>query len=426
MRSRPTRGLAVPAGIVAVLLSTPAPASAERSLFVQGLHELMSAVAGTFGDEGPQLLSALDKMAGGLEGVDGSVRSLDADGIVQGPVLPYGAYTRGYALLETRAYGAALVELRRVALADPLLTDPAVHLESMKLASAALRQGRLEDARGQFQAALTKVPSSSEAHRGLGLVYLAASRYDDSLEHLRLAMQANPRDERSRVALAKVLVNTGRFSDAERALQDTIDAFPDSRVAHWWLASVYEHLNQVSDARRHLELAAAAGVIAGRGRLWGSIGRLARIEGDFAGAITAFTRAVDVNPNDAAAHRDLARAYAEQDRTDQALTEWRAALRIDPQDADAHRAIGQIFLDTGRPDEAVTALRRAMTLGPDNNQTRYTLASALMRLGRTSEAARELEAFERARQQTLENERRTIATGVKNEEQELAKQDRSR
>jgi tetratricopeptide (TPR) repeat protein len=426
MMSRPTRAFAVPAGIVAALLLTPAPASAERSLFVQGLHELMSAVAGTFGDEGPQLLSALDKMAGGLERVEGSVRSLDADGTVQGPVLPYAAYTRGYALLEAREYRVALVELRRVALADPLLTDPAVHLESMKLAAAALRQGRLEDARRQFQAALMKVPNSSEAHRGLGLVYFAASRYDESVEQLRLAMQANPRDERCRVALAKVLVDTGRFSDAELALRDTIDAFPDSRVAHWWLASVYEHLKQVSDARRHLELAAASGVIAGRGRLWGSIGRLARIEGDFAGAITAFTRAVAANPNDSAAHNDLARAYAEQNQTEKALAEWRAALRIDPRDADAYAGLGQILLDTGRPDEAVTALERAMTLGPDNNEARYTLANALMRLGRTSEAARELEAFERVRQQMLEKQRRAIATGVKNEEKELARQDGSR
>jgi tetratricopeptide (TPR) repeat protein len=330
------------------------------------------------------------------------------------PVLSPVAYGQGYAHLAHGEYDEAIAEFRRAAAIDPLVTDPAARSASMMQAAAALRQGRLGEARSLLEGS-TALQDSSEAHRVLGLTYWADSQDDKSIKELENAIRGNPRDERSRLALARVLRSAGRDSDAERALLETIHALPGSALARWWLGWDYERLNRFADARREFELA-AAGAVAGRGRFYASIGRLAGDAADVPGAIAAFTRSVGASPNDPIVHKYLAGALLQQDRPDEAFVELVAALLIDPLDGDAHASVGQIHLNAGRYDQAVTALRRAVDLSPSHAEARYALATALMRSGNTQEAVRELERFEQAQRQMQANRRRGLALDVLKEE----------
>jgi len=339
------------------------------------------------------------------------------DGAADTPVLPPVAYARGYAHIARGQYDEAIAEFRKAAATDPLAADPAARSASIVRAVAALRQGRLAEARALFEGS-TALHESSEAHRMLGLTYWADAQYEKSIEQLEIASRANPLDERSRVALARVLTWAGRDADAERALQETIHVLPDSALARWWLGWSYERLNRFDDARREFERV-AAGAVAGRSRLFASVGRLASSAADVPGAVEAFARSVSANPNDPVAHRQLAGAFLLEDRADEAFVEFVAALLIDPLDAESHDGIGRIHLNAGRYDEAVTALRRAVDLSKGHAGTRYALATALTRLGNTQEAARELELFEQTQRETLANRRRTMALDVLREEAAL-------
>jgi tetratricopeptide (TPR) repeat protein len=407
----------VAAGVGIVLWLWPVPVAAQQQSFTTAFTELTVALAGTYGDEGARIGVALDTMARALsspEPVDRSPGRGDSRPLIDAadvPVLPPAAYASAYALVAGGEYAQAIRRFRDAAAADPLLADPAAHLASLRAAAAALRQNRLDDARSNLEATLAGVPASSEAHRLLGLTYWAARQEARSIEHFEAAIRLNPRDERSLLALAQVFSTAGRHGDAERTLRATLDALPESALAHLWLGSLYDELNRVPEARREYEQAAPAAV-AGAGLLHAAIGRLAAIEGDFHGAAEAFARQVRAMPDDAGAHRLLARAYLDLDRVDDAFAELTAALRIDPQDADAYAAVGRMHLDAGRHAEAVAALRRALALKPALGDARYALAAALMRLGRKDEAAGELAAFERLQRQAVEDRRRTIAEDV--------------
>jgi tetratricopeptide (TPR) repeat protein len=333
------------------------------------------------------------------------------------PVVPLVAYANGYEHIGRGEYDSAIAEFRKAAASDPLITDRAARSASFMQGVAALRKGRLADARSALEgtAALT---DSSEAHRVLGLVYWADSQDEKSIEQLEIAIQRNPRDERSRLMLARVLTSAGRDSDAERALQDTLAVLPDSALAHWWLGSGYERLARFAAARQEFELV-SVDAIAGRGRLDASIGRLAGNARDFPGAIEAFARSVIANPGDPTVHKQLAAVFLQQDRAEDAFVELVAALLIDPLDAGAHAGIGQIHLNAGRYNEAVDAVRRAVELSADYTEARYTLATALMRSGNTQDAAREFERVERAQRQMLADQRRNMALDVLKEEAAL-------
>jgi len=234
--------------------------------------------------------------------------------------------------------------------------------------------------------------------------------YIGAISSLRRAV-ATTSDERTHLVTAGLLVQEGRPEDAERVLLTIVDAWPESALARWWLGRIYDRLNRVADARREYE-AVLPVALAGRGQLYSAIGRLARVQSDFAGALDAFTRRVQISPNDPAAHKDLARLLLDHDRSEEARAEYAAALAIDPRDAETHAVIGQIHLDAGRPAEAIPALRRALDLMPEQNETRYALAIALKQAGHAEEAARELQLFERASRISVEDRRRTIAADV--------------
>lgn len=333
------------------------------------------------------------------------------------PMLPLARYAKGYARLIARDYDGALEELRTAAASDSLVTDPSARSVPIMRAVAALREGRLADARSVLDET-NRLPDSSEAHRILGLIHWASSDYDKSVEQFTIAIDRDPRDERSRLARARVLSVSGRDADAQRALREAIQAFPDSSLAHWSLGLLYERLNHHADARREIE-SATAGAVGGRADLYTAIGRLAGSATDVPAAIDAFGRAVDANPNDPVAHKYLAGALLQQDRVNDAFIEFVAALLIDPLDADAHAGIGRIHLDAGRYADAVDALRRAVEVRPDHGEARYALATALTRLGKTQEAAREFDRVEEAQRRALAERRRNMSLDVLKEEAAL-------
>ena len=150
--------------------------------------------------------------------------------------------------------------------------------------------------------------------------------------------------------------------------------------------------------------------MSGRSLLYAGIGRLAQVEGDFAGAVEAYKRAVQLNPNDVNMHRQLGLAYAAQGAVDEAFTELAASLLLNPRNAEDFANIGRVFLDAGRDRDALPPLYRALALAPDRYETRYAIATALTRLGRDAEAARELEAFQQAQRDALERQRKDFDT----------------
>jgi tetratricopeptide (TPR) repeat protein len=272
---------------------------------------------------------------------------------------------------------------------------------------------------GDETAALPALPLAAYAD---GFERITRGDYGEAIASLRRAVAISD-DERLGLAEAGRLAQQGRHLEAERALRAIVAARPESAMARWWLARVYENVNKVFEARREYETVVAV-ALTGRASLHAAIGRLADAEGDFARATAAFEHRLRLTPNDPVAHKDLAWVHLAQDRTAPALAALTTVVALEPRDAEAHAAIGRIRLEAGLPAEAIVALRRALDLSPALYEARYALALALTQTGRRDEAAREMELFERARRESTEQRRRTMA--AETQRQEEARQERPR
>ena len=78
------------------------------------------------------------------------------------------------------------------------------------------------------------------------------------------------------------------------------------------------------------------------------MGAMTAARQNFDAAIDAYSKRVDVQPNDADAHQDLGDTYARLGRQDEALAEFAMALTIDRhRRADAYASLAQIYLQRG-------------------------------------------------------------------------------
>ncbi len=102
--------------------------------------------------------------------------------------------------------------------------------------------------------------------------------------------------------------------------------------------------------------------------------------------LTAARRAVELNPNLGMAHTSLGFGLWNLGEWNDAEQAFEQAIRVSPQYAPAHQWYALLLVTTGRPDEAVVKAERAVELDPVYRQAYRNLTWALQVAGRTEEA----------------------------------------
>jgi tetratricopeptide (TPR) repeat protein len=361
------------------------------------------------GDPVPMLVNTLQAAIarGGLRQTEPFFPfALIDDGSANTPIFAPAAYAEGFASMVAGRFRQAIEQFRGAVKQDPLVVDPAGNSDRVRLGTAALRDGRGAAAVEHLEAAVAALPTSSEAHRVLGVVYRAVGRVSDSIRELEAAVRLAPGDERARLALGSVLVEAGSLNEAERVLLETIDVLPKSGNARWALAEVYEQVIRGPDAIPLLDEAASLTVVAGKTHLYWKVAELAHAyHRDSRRVIQALSRRARLVPNEPHPHKDLGLAYLRAGRDDEALVELLMSTLLGYEDAEMLGAIGQIHLNASRFEAAEIPLRRAVALDPNLAQARYAFGITLHRLGRGDESKEHLDAFHRLQSARFEAQR---------------------
>lgn len=167
--------------------------------------------------------------------------------------------------------------------------------------------------------------------------------------------------------------------------EETIKKDPTFAPAYVGLASAYNQLGTVfigappeetrpkvlSAARKALELdhdlAEAHALVA----------NVQQERWQWAEAEAEYRRALDLNPNDAAAHDELADWFLCQGRTEEALASAQRARELDPLEVSG-ASIGWILFQSRRYDEAIRELRSIQAVRPDDAKVLWFLGFALI------------------------------------------------
>jgi len=103
-------------------------------------------------------------------------------------------------------------------------------------------------------------------------------------------------------------------------------------------------------------------------------------------AVQTCRKALELNPKNTEALRNLGAALTKQGRAAEAVEPYRAALKLDPELFEAHFALGMLLLHLGRNPEAVESLEEAVRLHPADTSPRHCLGLALQAQGKFERA----------------------------------------
>lgn len=237
-----------------------------------------------------------------------------------------------------------------------------------------LENGELEAALGVFQRILADVPDAPLLNFQAGVIYQ----------------------------------QQGRLLEAEAAFRKVLAVKPDHLEAGMKLAQVYFDLTQESKAIDALEQVASAGrdtklgkeAVAKLSTLYKRRAERLSKAGETEFAIREYKALLKYDPDNAAAHYNLALLYTNVNRMDDALAEFRIVTRLAPDNSGTYLNIARIYNQQQRFGLAAEAYAYAVSLTPDPEKARkearklgVALARQLLKEDRPGAALKVLEGF---------------------------------
>ena len=212
------------------------------------------------------------------------------------------------------------------------------------LGSAFLELGNTNDAKAQFQRALSVDPNFPKALYNMGILCQFENNLNGSLAWWRSLTKLEPAFVEGHNSMGHVLLELGNPTEALKCFQRTIEANNDDASAHK------------------------------------TIGDILRSTGDFDGAIKSYQKAVFISPDFAEAYNNLGIAQKKIGEVDLAIKNYKTAIKIDSNFLEAHNNLGNILTEIGEIKLAVNACQEAVFINSDCYEAQNNLGNALLEL----------------------------------------------
>ena len=291
-------------------------------------------------------------------------------------------YNLGYAYVEQGYSDRAIPHLERA-----IAIAPNLKRAHYNLARAYRESGNLEAAThavtetlrldSNYQRAHELANLIKQAHYNRGITYLNDERYSEAITAFQNAITLDPDFTTAHYNLGLTYLKMETYSRAVDALQKTITLDRSYKAAHHTLALAYlgqQELGKARDAARDaLKLDA---------NYQPARSLLEAIDPSFTPSATQpatpSEREQPIKQQSVAkprqeTHYELGIAYRDAKMHTEAIAEFRKAIDLDPDFAAAHVGLGEVYLETGRLDDAENAANAALRIDANSQPARQLL-----------------------------------------------------
>ena len=312
--------------------------------------------------------------------------------------------------------------------------------QALQQGIAAHKEGRLQDAERLYRAILQSQPKHPDANHNLGVLAVSVNKADGALPLFKTALEANPKIEQFWLSYIDALIKKKQFDNAKQVIEQAktqgvteekldvlkVQLKPTAQEHESKLAvqnkslslskkqkKLAEQKNKKKGKRQNLKVISPPeaniksllehyqnGLHDDAEKLALSISEkfprhnfsckvLAEIlkkTGRTPEALVAGQKAIEIDPQDAAAHNNLGLTFQELGRVDEAEASYNQAIVLKPDFAEAHYNLGNTLQNQGRLDEAAASYNQAIVLKPDFVEAYINLGLTLQELGRVDEA----------------------------------------
>lgn len=268
------------------------------------------------------------------------------------PNLPKIQALLGMAQKRTGDAGGALGNL---APAFPKLVDKDIQIEvGMELVELYSGQEQLEKAADVVDLLRNKYPTD------IGVLYASYRIHSDLAGESMLSLSlVAPHSAQMYQVMAHELVRQGQMEAAIRNFREALKINPNLPGLHFELAEAL-NASDIPDAKQQAkkEYEAALSVNKFDEKSECRLGTMAYKSNDLSGAVSHYSRALELQPQDPEANLGLAKALMDMKQTKRAQALLEEAVRMDPSSAEAHFRLATIYRETGRIPDAKRELEQ--------------------------------------------------------------------
>jgi tetratricopeptide (TPR) repeat protein len=269
---------------------------------------------------------------------------------------------------------------------------------------AALRSGDRARAAEGFERALKIHPNDQAALVWLGESYLDDDRLDLAQSAFQRALAIKPQSAPALFAAGRTALARREFVEATQYLERALAADARASAIHYPLAMAYRGLGDTQKAEAHLRQRGGSYPVLEDPLMqddeellesavsFESRGMAALKTADFAGAIGAFRKGLELAPNDTSLRYWLGAALYASGDADGALRELSDVVRRDPDHAKAHFSLGAIDDARGQRAKAIAEYQAAVHADPNLPDSRLRLAEDLRASGRLAASVEQYDA----------------------------------
>jgi tetratricopeptide (TPR) repeat protein len=266
------------------------------------------------------------------------------------------------------------------------------------LADLYFRTGRSHDAESTEREVLKNHPNDVEAHKLLGRIYLrqlgeqqnsvsssspSGNTLDQAIAEFEKIVALQPKSVEDRMILGQLYTVKHQASKAEEQFKIAQDIEPESEEVVLNLARVYAENNNLEQAAKVIEDVPENDRTA---RMEFTLGATYDQLKKTKEAISAYKRAVDLQPGDVPTLNALAQAELNDSQFDEALKTYKELAQADSEDAAPLVKISEIQRRQGKYEDALATVRKARKKDPENLEAGYNEGILLDVLGRYDEA----------------------------------------
>ena len=245
--------------------------------------------------------------------------------------------------------------LRNLEPVFPKLEEKDIQVQvGMELVELYSGQEQLEKAAGIIDLLRNKYPTD------VGVLYASYRLYSDLAGESMVSLSlVAPHSAQMYQVMAHELVRQGQMDAAIRNFREALKINPNLPGLHYELAEAL-NASDIPDGKQQAkkEYEAALSVNKFDEKSECRLGTMAYKSNDLAGAVSHYSRAVELQPDDAEANLGLAKALMDMKETKKAQALLEQTVRLDPTIAEAHFRLATIYRESGRIPDAKRELEQ--------------------------------------------------------------------
>ncbi|HEX7332009.1 MAG TPA: tetratricopeptide repeat protein [Pyrinomonadaceae bacterium] len=308
----------------------------------------------------------------------------------------------------------SLLERAAKITSDPQISEALV-VTYLKLSQVLMAKKDLRAAGRTLESAVASGLHDAKIYAALADVYEADGHYENAIPAMRLAVQRDSQNEMYHFRYGLLLADSHAPAAGILRLQEALKQFPSS--ARLWLGLGIAQLTHGQNVEAETSFKRSLSLDTKLVPALAYLGVTYAERGQYDKATGFYEQAIALNSRLAALHYLTAETILKTSNADTTRAEnyLKRAIELDPNLAAAYLSWGRIHVRANRYSEAAPLLQRAVSLQPELLEAHYQLSRVLVKLKRPDEANRELEIFKQlSARQKAQNESREIVRRLAN------------